>query len=92
MGAKIKTLFLCLALSSPLMCGELHDTTITLRMNGDYETIDLSQQNPETRRILYKLAYKQYLSYNTWACFKAALLACSITTAAALGAVWYASK
>lgn len=74
------------------MRGELHDTTITLRMNGDYETIDLTQQPPETRKILHKLAYKQYLSYNQWACFKAALLACSITTAISLGAVWYANK
>lgn len=78
--------------SIPVLAGELHDQTITLRMNGDIETIDLSQQNPETRRILHKLAYKQYLSYNQWACFKAALLACSITTAASLVTVWYINK
>ena len=81
-----------LLMSGSIVCGELHDHQITLRVNGDYETIDISQQNPETRKILHKIAYNQYLKHNQWACFKAALLACTITTAASLVAVWYANK
>lgn len=88
----MKKLMAVFLVVSSLYAGELHDQVITLRMNGDYETIDLSQQSPDTRRILHKLAYKQYLSYNQMACFKAALLACSITSAICLGAVWYANK
>lgn len=76
----------------PVLAGELHDTTITLRMNGDYETINIAEQHPETRRILHKLAYHQYLKHNQWACFKAALLACAITTSITLVTVWYANK
>lgn len=88
----MKNLLFFMLLSVPVLAGELHDTTITLRMNGDYETIDISQQTQETRRILHKIAYNQYLKHNQWACFKAALLACTITTAASLVAVWYANK
>lgn len=81
-----------LILCSPSWCEELHDTMITLRTNGDIETIDISKQDPITRRILHKLAYNQYLKYNQWACFKAAILACSITASLTLGVVWYANK
>ena len=88
----MKRLLLMLFLSVPLLAVDLHDEKILIRVNGDIESIDLSQQPPETRKILHKLAYKQYLSHNQWACFKAALLACSISTAAALVTVWYANK
>lgn len=88
----MKRILLSLLLCIPSVAGELHDQTITIRVNSDIETIDLSQQPPDTRKILHKLAYKQYLQYNQWACFKAALLACSITTAASLITVWYANK
>lgn len=84
--------FWLLLLFCPVLAGELHDTTITIRMNGDFETIDISQQNPDTRKLLHKLAYTQYLKHNQWACFKAALLACSITSATSLLVVWYANK
>lgn len=88
----MKKLLLCLLVSASFYAGEIHDHTITIRMNSDIETIDLSQQPPETRRILHKLAYKQYLQYNQWACFKAALLACSITSGISIIYMWWVNK
>ena len=88
----MKPLCFSMLFTLSLVASELHNEQLTIRINGDYETIDLSQQPQETRRILHKLAYKQYLEHNQWATFKAALLACSITTAASFIAIWYANK
>lgn len=86
-----KFLFMLLLLSAPLVADE-NSTMITLRTNGDYDTLDISKQDPQTRKILHKIAYHQYLKHNQWAAFKASLAACAIIAAISMGGVYYATR
>jgi len=90
----MKKLLLCLLLSTtpflanPPVSDEI-DIVMLIKTNGDYDSIDIAKQDPETRKILHKLAYQQYLKHNQWAAFKACLLACSLVAVAAGGTVFY---
>lgn len=88
----MKKLLLLFLLLSRTINSEPNDTTIMLRTNGDFDSLDISKQDPQTRKILHKIAYQQYLKHNEWASFKAALAACGIIAVISLGAVYYGTR
>ena len=88
----MKKLFLLFLLSCCTVNSNSNDAVMLLRTNGDIDSIDISKQDPQVRKILHKIAYEQYLKYNEWSAFKASFAACSIVAAISVSAVYYATR